>query len=314
MHCVIAIWVQSSAKQSLEPRTGMWSCPICTLGSGKPMLLNDVPYRHSEPKDFKNQATAHIQGKGHNKSRQKVAVELFTSSGCARFFHIIGRSIPNSMQNSPADAIKEYTEDCGGNGDKTILKLAPLPPPDPMLRPTVVCRSEIVSPDYATKVAPEHVMRTQLLCCWDDPLGTTQCTRHACPYRHTKDLGTLEHQYDFYKLIPCNFAGMPGGCRHHKMRFKGKNWTVPVWRTTGSKAKNPSSEENPSLNKEVLYARGETVEYVPVYDGDAWELYQCRPCDPGMTQMQLEQITGEDVRYMKECVKRYLAGDDDDSD
>ena len=92
---------------------------------------------------------------------------------------------------------------------------------------------------------------------------------------------------------------------------------MPVWQV-----KNQSNKEKPPLaaaavEQIYLHARDETVEYVPVYDGDAWELYQCRPCDPGATQMQREQITGEYVRldtYMKERIRRFLAGYDDDSD
>ena len=142
------------------------------------------------------------------------------------------------MQISQAAALKEYTEECGGNGDKTISKLEPLPPPDPMLKPMVVCKREIISPDYATKVlAPQHIMRTQLLCCWDDPRGTAQCTRGLCPYRHTRakqETMPPEQQHNLYEIIPCNFAGMPGGCRLHKTRFKGKDWNVPVWQVEKS--------------------------------------------------------------------------------
>ena len=221
---------------------------------------------------------------------------------------------------SPVDAIKDYTEKCGGDGDNTILKLAPPPPPLAReLRPSsAVCEKEILSADYATKVTPKHIMRTQLLCCWDDPLGTTQCTRHPCPYRHATDLqkqlpaGTPEQQTDFYEFIPCNFAGMPGGCNFHNTRFKGENWNVPEWRIDPGK---PIAAAIAATAEQIyLHATGETVEYVPAYDGNAWELRLCEPCRP---QMQREQITAEGVQldtFMKERIERYIAGCDDDSD
>ena len=212
----------------------MWVCPICTLHSGRAKQLNDVPYRRGEPEDKKNQATDHLRGKTHEKNRRLVAAELFTNYGCTDFFRIIGSGPRNFDYISPVDAIKKYTEECGGDGDKTILKLTPAPPPPPRL---VKCDRAILSADYATKaISHKHIMRTQLLCCWDDPLRTTQCTRHPCPYRHATDLqkqlpaGTPEQQPDFYEFIPCNFAGMPGGCQFHNTRFKGENWNVPEWR------------------------------------------------------------------------------------
>ena len=232
------MWVQS-APAPPEPHllqgaatAHMWICPICTLHSGEPMWLNDVPYRHGQPEDFKNQATAHVEGKRHETRRQKVANELFQGSGCARFFAIIGHSIPNSMQISQAAALKEYTEECGGNGDKTISKLEPLPGPDPMPPPMVVCKRDIISPDYATKVlAPQHIMRTQLLCCWDDPRGTAQCTRGLCPYRHTKaKLETLppEQQCDLATCMRSFHAtsrACPGGADFTKHASKGRTGT-----------------------------------------------------------------------------------------
>ena len=293
----------------------MWICPICTLYSGKAMKLNDVPYRHGQPEDFKNQATDHVKGKRHERLRLKVANELFQGSGCANFFAIIGRSVPNSMQFSQAAALKEYTEECGGNGDKTISKLEPLPPPDPILKPMVVCKREIISPDYATKVlAPQHIMRTQLLCCWDDPRGTAQCTRGLCPYRHTRakqETMPPEQQHNLYEIIPCNFAGMRGGCRLHKTRFKGKDWNVPVWQVEKSDNKNCKPLAAGAVEQNVLDARDETVEYLPVYDGNMWDLHQCCPCDPGATQMQREQITEEYVREITGLARRFLDGYDD---
>ena len=122
-----------------------------------------------------------------------------------------------------------------------------------------------------------------------------------------------EQQHDLYEIIPCNFAGMPGGCRLHKTCFKGKDWNVPVWQVEKSNNKNPSLAAG-AVEQNVLHARDETVEYLSVYDGNMWDLHQCRPCDPGATQMQREQITGEYVRKITGLMRRFLDGCDDESD
>ena len=159
----------------------MWTCPICTLHCGEPKKMTDVPYRHGEPEGKKNQGTDHLHSKGHRQRRRMFAAHLCTRNGTEAFFDIIGRSIPNFDATSPVDAIKLYIEECGGDGDQTILKLTPEPTPPPhapWFRPSaVVVKTEIRSPNYATQVTPSEIRRTQLMCCWAD-------SRWAVSYTH----------------------------------------------------------------------------------------------------------------------------------
>ena len=101
---------------------------------------------------------------------------------------------------------------------------------------------------------------------------------------------------------------MRGGCMFHNTRFDRKHWNVPKWQLSAT----PLALQCEQI---YLHAKDETVEYVPTYDGNAWELRLCEPCRP---HMQREQIAAEDTQlddaFMKERTDRYLAGDDDDSD
>ena len=86
---------------------------------------------------------------------------------------------------------------------------------------------------------------------------------------------------------------------------------MPVFQVEQSDNKKCKPLAAGAVEQNVLDARDETVEYLPVYDGNMWDLHQCCPCDPGATQMQREQITEEYVREITGLVRRFLDGYDD---
>ena len=151
-----------------------WTCIACTLFRGHKCTLNSAPYRpHPEPgKD--NQGTDHLGGKNHQRAMKHVGQNLLSPESMTEFFTYIEGPKPEILdQKGAIQALKDYIEECGGDPDLTMVHFAPPPPQMAIMgrRCTIKCVTRaIASPTYGTSWIQGGLAKTQLLCCWDDPL------------------------------------------------------------------------------------------------------------------------------------------------
>ena len=89
--------------------------------------------------------------------------------------------------------------------------------------------------------------------------------------------------------MPCNFAGMAGGCKYHQCKFVANdlNWIVPLFSLT--KPDSPRIDEQAEIPEEL-------PELFPFYNGAEWSL-------------QLEG--GGFNKHFEYAVRRFIEGFDD---
>ena len=214
-----------------------------------------------------------------------------------RFCIDIGRSVPDFDETDPLDDLKDYTDQCEGNGQLTMEHFAAPPPPLPCgedVRRTLKCvERHIWSGPFATVIPTDTTpmvggmnYKVRMLCCWDDKRTCKGCIRKNCPFAHATKLAELypTAENDLYTVMPCNFAGMKGGCRYHQcFTAHDWNWTVPVFRL--HKPDPPIIDEGTVL-----------PEFSPVCNGKKWSL----------------QLDGRGFsEHIEYAVERYLHGCDD---
>ena len=214
---------------------------------------------------------------------QIVAVAVYRS-----FCMYIGRSVPDF----------QATSQCKGDGELTRKHVAA--PPPPLLREEDGRRTQIhcterniYSEPFATVIPTDTTLggskcKVRMLCCWDDKKTCNGCIRENCPFAHATKLAERypKTEAHLYTVMPCNFAGMRGGCRYHQC-FNANdhdwNWAVPVFLL--DKPDSPRIDE-----REVL------PELFPLYDGATWSL----------------QSDGMDFNdNIEDAVRKFLAGKDD---
>ena len=106
---------------------------------------------------------------------QGVGMTLLTEGSILHFFQqYVQGPTPDVANLGPIQAVKQYTEECGGDSERTLLHLAPPPPQLETAvgrRRAIKCVTrDIVSSTCATAWHPAHgIVWTTLLCCWDDP-------------------------------------------------------------------------------------------------------------------------------------------------
>ena len=147
---------------------------------------------------------------------------------------------PDLERTPPLLAYKEYIDKCGGDGEQTILHCVP----PPRTRQCRMVRRSIKSPSYATAQG----VYLRLLCCWQDPPEST-CQGYGCPCLPINTLLEADPNSpptDFHKLVPCTFAGMPGGCVWHKERLVNTQWFVPLFKVCNEHQKDNGGKEEPS--------------------------------------------------------------------
>ena len=132
-----------------------------------------------------------------------------------------------------------------------------------------------------------------MLCCWDDKNTYNDfngCIRENCPFAHATKVGEPypEAEADLYAAMPCNFAGMAGGCKYHQRKFIAHdwNWTVPVFKLTTTTTDSPRIDDQAVMMPELF----------PFYNGAKWSL-----------RLNFN-------KHFEYAVRRYLDGFDDDSD
>ena len=272
-----------------------WVCPTCLTE------LNAAPYGTNEGA---NQGNDHLKGKRH--LRRMKAVDMSNEDVYRRFCIKIGRSVPDFHATSPIHDFKDYTDECGGNGKMTIENFAAPPPPLPRedgRRPRIKysVRRNIYSEPFATVIPTSTTpmvggrkFKVRMLCCFDDKNTCNGCVREHCPFAHATKFAEQypEAEADLYAVMPCNFAGMEGGCRYHQCKFIAHdwNWTVPLFRLTATDS--PRNDE-----------RAVMPELLPFYDGAKWSLRYSAPspCPPA------DRDFNEHLEYV---VRRFLDGSD----
>ena len=153
-----------------------------------------------------------------------------------------------------------------------------------------------VIPTDTTPMVGGRKCKVRMLCCWDDKntCKGNGCVREPCPLAHATKFAEPypEAEADLYAVMPCNFAGMEGGCRYHQCKFIAHdwNWTVPLFRLTQTDS--PRNDE-----------RAVMPELLPFYDGAKWSLRYSSPspCPPA------DRDFNEHLEY---AVRRFLDGSD----
>ena len=265
-----------------------WVCPVCKKE------LNAAPYEQTATGGV-SQATDHLKGRRH--LRQMRSVDISNPEVYRRFCIDIGRSVPDFDETDPLQDLKDYTNQCEGNGQLTMEHFAaslPLYGEDEARRtPKRGTERNIYSEPFATVIPTDTTLggskcKVRMLCCWDDKRTCNGCIRENCPFAHATKLAERypKTEAHLYTVMPCNFAGMRGGCRYHQC-FNANdhdwNWAVPVFLI--DKPDSPRIDE-----QEVL------PELVPLYDGAKWSL----------------QSDGMDFKdNIEDAVRKFLAGKDD---
>ena len=85
--------------------------------------LTEAPYRQ---KRGPSQGTEHLKGKRHLKLMKER--DISNPDVYRSFCDNIGRSVPNFDKTDPLEDLKDYTDQCGGNGELTIEHFAAPPP------------------------------------------------------------------------------------------------------------------------------------------------------------------------------------------
>ena len=180
--------------------------------------LNKAPYEpDSDRGGCASQGTEHVKGKKHFKKVQYV--DITNEDVYRRFCKAIGRSVPDFHATSPLHDLKDYTDECGGNGDLTIKHFeaaaTPLFRQDQDIPRPIKCAERNVSSSPFAKVTPTDTTpmvggrkcKVRMLCCWADKTTCNGCIRKNCPFAHYP-----EAEADLYALMPCTFAAKAGGC------------------------------------------------------------------------------------------------------
>ena len=248
-----------------------------------------------------------------------VGAHLLSKETVADFFNYVDDyPKPDLAEVHPTEALKNYIAECGGDAEKTIVHLAPPPPPvSPEIerRPTIRCVTRtMTSPLYAMSYGVCGTGWTRLLCCWDDPAQLEQCIRENCPYLHVSDLlkqHPIATPLGLYESIPCTFAGMDKKCKWHRHQFQDMiQWEVPPFELETSEGEEPKPPvaEPPSSEG--------AVEFVPKFNGTRWVLLRRgtnpvpKPSDEKQKEISAEAAQLE--QDMKNSILNYLDGYEDD--
>ena len=282
---------------NIQAKMPSWVCPACLKE------LNAAPY---EQNDGEAQGNDHLIGKRH--LRKMRHVDISNEDVYRRFCIAIGRSVPDFHATPPLHDLKDYTDQCGGNGELTIGHFAASPPPLPQAqdaRRTLTCTERkicsvplaTVIPTDTTPMVGGRKCNVRMLCCWDDKNTCKGCLRKNCPFAHATKFADAypEAEADLlYAVMPCNFAGMAGGCKYHQRTFMAHdwNWTVPVFKLTGRRDSPTTTTDSPRIDDQAVMM----PELFPFYNGTKWSL-------------RLNFNT-----HFEYAVTRYLDGFDDDSD
>ena len=182
-----------------------WVCPTCLTE------LNAAPYG---PNERANQGNDHLKGKRH--LRRMKAVDISNEDVYRRFCIKIGRSVPDFHATSPLHDFKDYTDQCGGNGELTIENFAAPPPPLPReedgRRRSIKCTERnIYSEPFATVIPTDTTQmvggskcRVRMLCCWDDKRTCHGCVRENCPFSMPLSLLNCIRQLKTIYILWCH--------------------------------------------------------------------------------------------------------------
>ena len=225
-------------------------CIACSLDRDEPFKLTGKPLN-----DKNNQIAQHFNGKSHAKAMRRVGATLLSEDNLRRFLgDMLGQALHDG--DVPTQALKKYIALHDGDVQWAMQFFAPPPPPMPegecwrsmpsrRHRDVKVTRV-IVSPFHATceggkgLIVENDIDRgwcgkgwAKMLCCWDDVTQKSACERSDCKYNHVSALLAEEMPWDesfdtqaLFILLPCNMAGMPGGCKFHR-DFNCKGWNIP---------------------------------------------------------------------------------------
>jgi len=274
------------------PHIEHWTCPACTLHQGRKVTLNSAPFPDQGEKK-KSQGADHLDGRIHKNAMKNVGRNLHTHASMQEFFsYLEEKDRPDLNKHGAVKALKEYIEVKGGDPDWTLNhpNFVPPPPPEPYSRSTIkMVTRKIVSSSYAKKFyyAAHGICRERLLCCWDDPPSLTtrpsKCIRKNCPYRHSTNLIAEGPIFDFFTMIPCTFAGMAGGCRHHSKRLGSyDDWYVEPF---------------------------ELEDLMP----PGFTMVESMPCEPGINDSAVvEQVPVFDDQSRRWCKREFKVADDSD--
>ena len=94
-----------------------WVCPVCKKE------LNAAPYEQTATGGV-SQATDHLKGRRHLK--QKRSIDISDPEVYRLFCIDIGRSVPDFDETDPLQDLKDYTNQCEGNGQLTMEHFKPL--------------------------------------------------------------------------------------------------------------------------------------------------------------------------------------------
>ena len=199
-----------------QPVGGMY-CPTCTLVMKQPLWLNKAPFEDGT-EDPNNQGSAHFLGAPHKKRLARLGI--LDKARLQEFGKLTEAELDYSKE--PYEALKAYVKECGGNPVITVWYFAP-PPPGPKVRTIREARRAITSSPFATRTHENKICWLRMACCWD---GSGSCARkQTCPYEHVSDPG-------LFQVVPCQFAGMAGGCRYHREEFHSEGWKIDIFQTS----------------------------------------------------------------------------------
>ena len=111
------------------------------------------------------------------------------------------------------------------------------------------------------------------LCCWDDATqGGHGCQRVNCGYNHASILltagvaeATDDELHALFKVLPCNMAGMAGGCQIHRdLNFAG--WQIPSFKVSVGHSQPSDDRRHP------VVCPSKEEELVPLYMSGKWVL------------------------------------------
>ena len=182
--------------------------------------------------------------------------------------------MPDFDETDPLQDLKDYTNQCKGNGQLTMEHFAaslPLYGEDEARRtPKRGTERNIYSEPFATVIPTDTTLggskcKVRMLCCWDDKKTCKGCVRENCPFAHATKLAERypTTEAHLHTVMPCNFAGMRGGCRYHQCftaHDHDWNWAVPVFLL--------AKPDSPRIDERAVLP-----ELFPFYDGEKSSLH-----------------------------------------
>ena len=98
---------------------------------------------------------------------------------------------------------------------------------------------------------------------------------------------------DLFEIMPCNFAGMPGGCKFHNNRFAPQ--CMCIWQVPTCEFVLMEPGEQPPA-----HTRPEGEETAPTHDGQKWSFNCgiCGLCEPLRQAQWAADLENATQRYL----------------